>query len=148
MGKSHLVGGVPHVNIFLSAPPRNSYSHSDIIACLVIGALLLVLFLVWQRYLERVQNDPNAPYSALTPPPLMKLSLWGRGNGKFTVIMLVALFTWCAFLGWNFWVQVLTYSLPPSSFAADNLSSSITRIIKVIARCRQCCVFFRCLSSG
>lgn len=66
----------------------------------------MAIFLTWQWYLEKTQADPNAPYSRFTPPPIMKLSLWTRGGGKFTVIMLIALLTWCAFLGWNFWAQV------------------------------------------
>ncbi|KAL0952456.1 hypothetical protein HGRIS_006724 [Hohenbuehelia grisea] len=81
---------------------RTSY----IIALLIIGCFLIGCFLYWQWYLERVQNNPNAPYSAWTPPPIMKLSLWGRAKGRFAVAMVIALLTWCSFLGWNFWVQL------------------------------------------
>ncbi|KAK2466613.1 hypothetical protein APHAL10511_000871 [Amanita phalloides] len=77
-----------------------------IIACIVLGCFFTGIFLVWQWYLERVQNDPGAQYSLWTPPPLMKLSLWTRGNGRFSVIMLVALLTWCCFLGWNIWATI------------------------------------------
>ncbi|KAF8875000.1 putative efflux transporter [Infundibulicybe gibba] len=77
-----------------------------IIACLIIGVFLIAMFILWQWHLERVQANPNAPYSIFTPPPLMKLSLWTRGNGKFSAIMAVAFLTWCAFLGWNFWAQL------------------------------------------
>lgn len=84
---------------------------TDIIALLVIGVLFIVLFTFWQGYLERVQNNPNSPRSRWTPPPLMKLSLWGRGHGRFGAIMVIALLTWCSFLSWNFWSQV--YPIQP-----------------------------------
>uniref|UniRef100_A0A8H7XJB0 Major facilitator superfamily (MFS) profile domain-containing protein n=1 Tax=Psilocybe cubensis TaxID=181762 RepID=A0A8H7XJB0_PSICU len=76
-----------------------------IIALLVIGVLLIVIFLFWQRHLESVQNDPNAPYSWLTPPPLMKLSIWTRANGRFAAMMAIAFTNWCAFMSWTYWVQ-------------------------------------------
>ncbi|KAF8731224.1 hypothetical protein AX14_005036 [Amanita brunnescens Koide BX004] len=79
----------------------NKWATSYIIACLILGCLFLCLFLLWQRYLERIQDSPNARYSKWTPPPLMKLSLFSRGNGRFTVIMIIALLTWCTFLSWN-----------------------------------------------
>ncbi|KAF8722460.1 hypothetical protein AX14_009814 [Amanita brunnescens Koide BX004] len=79
----------------------NKWATSYIIACLIIGCVFLCLFLLWQRYLERVQDSPNAQYSKWTPPPLMKLSLFSRGNGRFSVIMVIALLTWCTFLSWN-----------------------------------------------
>ncbi|KAK0430501.1 efflux transporter [Armillaria borealis] len=84
----------------------NKWATSYIIALLIVGVIILGLFLLWQWYLERVQYNPNAPYSALTPPPIMKLSLWARGNGKFAAIMIIVMFTFCSFLGWNFWTQL------------------------------------------
>ncbi|KAF8658411.1 hypothetical protein AX16_001964 [Volvariella volvacea WC 439] len=77
-----------------------------IIACLIIGVLLVLLFLAWQWYLERLHNTLGGSQSVFTPPPLMKLSLWTRGHGKFSVIMVIALFNWCAFMGWMFWIQL------------------------------------------
>ena len=85
--------------------------YTDIIALVILGVLLLVLFLIWERYLEKVQDDPNAVYSALTPPPLIKPSLWKRGEGRFAAMMIIAFVNWAAFLSWIFWVQVFT---PPS----------------------------------
>jgi hypothetical protein len=40
------------------------------------------------------------------PPPLMKISLWARANGRFTAVMAIALLTWSSFIAWTFWVQV------------------------------------------
>jgi hypothetical protein len=73
---------------------------------LVIGVLFVALFIVWQGYLERQQDAPNAVRSWWTPPPLMKLSLWSRGRGKFAAMMIIVLVQWCSFLAWNFWTQV------------------------------------------
>jgi len=36
----------------------------------------------------------------------MSLSIWGRANGRLGAMMVIAFTTWCAFLAWNFWVQV------------------------------------------
>ncbi|KAF8331585.1 efflux transporter [Amanita rubescens] len=84
----------------------NKWATSYIIACLVLGCAFVGLFLLWQRYLERIKHDPNAQYSKWTPPPLMNLSLWTRGNGRFSVIMVIALMTWCGFVGWNIWATL------------------------------------------
>ncbi|KAF8956149.1 major facilitator superfamily domain-containing protein [Flammula alnicola] len=77
-----------------------------IIVFLILGVILIGVFLYWQHYLERVQNNPEAPYSIFTPPPLMKLSLWTRANGRFAAMMAIAFTNWCAFLAWTFWVQL------------------------------------------
>lgn len=76
----------------------------DIIALLVIGVFFLALFILWQWYLER----PSArnTYSRWTPPPLMKLSLWRRGNGKFAVMQCIVLCLMSAFQSWMFWAIV------------------------------------------
>ncbi|KAF9456825.1 major facilitator superfamily domain-containing protein [Collybia nuda] len=82
-----------------------------IIALLIVGVFLIVVFVFWQRYLEKVQNTPNAPYSLWTPPPLMKISVWGRARGRFAVMLIVAFLTWCSFFAWNLWVQLYYQNL-------------------------------------
>ncbi|TFK24819.1 efflux protein [Coprinopsis marcescibilis] len=77
-----------------------------IIALLIVGVILVTAFVFWQRYLEKIQNDPNAPYSVFTPPPLMKVSIWARGNGRFAAMMMIAFVEWCSFMAWTFWVQL------------------------------------------
>ncbi|KAF8149117.1 major facilitator superfamily domain-containing protein [Crassisporium funariophilum] len=77
-----------------------------IIALLILGVILLSCFLYWQHYLEKVQDDPTAPYSVFTPPPLMRLSIWTRANGRFAAMMAIAFTNWCCFLAWTFWVQL------------------------------------------
>ncbi|KAF8331581.1 efflux transporter [Amanita rubescens] len=84
----------------------NKWATSYIIACLILGCAFVGLFLLWQLYLERIQDNPNAQYSKWTPPPLMKLSLWTRGDGRFSVIMVIALLTWGTFISWNLWATL------------------------------------------
>ncbi|KAK0189678.1 efflux transporter [Armillaria mellea] len=78
----------------------NKWATSYIIALLIVGVIILGLFLLWQCAIR------TRTYSAFTPPPIMKLSLWARGNGKFAAIMIIVMFTFCSFLGWNFWTQL------------------------------------------
>ncbi|KIK00288.1 hypothetical protein K443DRAFT_100688 [Laccaria amethystina LaAM-08-1] len=77
-----------------------------IIALLILGVLLLILFVLWQQYLEKVQNDPNAVHSVLTPPPLIQPSLWKRGEGKLAAMMIIGFVNWASFLAWIVWVQL------------------------------------------
>lgn len=107
----------------------------DIIATLIIGVFLIGVFVYWQWFLEKAQNErlkllqqekttttdtggssPTTPplkkWSTKLPPPVMKLSLWKRANGRFAVMMVIAFLTWCSFFGWMFWVQVRFCSVP------------------------------------
>ncbi|TFK35336.1 major facilitator superfamily domain-containing protein [Crucibulum laeve] len=71
-----------------------------IIALLVVGILLIGLFLLWQWYLEKHQENANSP------PPLMKLSIWTHGQGRFAAMMAIAFFNLSTFYAWSFWVQL------------------------------------------
>ena len=76
-----------------------------IIACLVLGVFLTVVFFCWQSYLERVRaRSPTGN----APPPLVKSSLWTRANGKLAATMAIAFLNWSCFIAWAFWV-VLYY---------------------------------------
>jgi len=70
---------------------------------------MIGMFLYWQYYLEKVHDDPDAPYSVLAPPPLMKLSIWTCANGRIAAIMMIAFANWCAFFSWTFWAQVCLF---------------------------------------
>lgn len=91
-------------------PQPSTLHFTDIIALLVLGVAFMVLFVLWQLYLERVQADPTNPlaraHSKWTPPPLLKMSMWKRANGKFAIMQLIACVNWCSFMSWTFWVQV------------------------------------------
>ncbi|KAF8887856.1 major facilitator superfamily domain-containing protein [Gymnopilus junonius] len=77
-----------------------------IIVLLILGVCLIGVFLYWQHLLETIQNDPEAIRSRLFPPPLMKLTIWTRANGRFAAMMGIAFTNWCAFLAWTYWVQL------------------------------------------
>ncbi|KAI9456605.1 major facilitator superfamily domain-containing protein [Boletus coccyginus] len=72
---------------------------SDIIACLVIGVILVGTFMVWEHHLENRNRF-------WTPPPLMKLSIWARAKGRMSVVLVIAFLNWAGFISWIFWVQL------------------------------------------
>ncbi|KAI3610003.1 efflux protein [Moniliophthora roreri] len=81
----------------------------DIVGLLIAGVFLVLLFVVWQHYLETVQDyglRPRADRWIPTLPPLMKLSLWSRADGKVAIVFCIALFNWCSFLAWSYWVMI------------------------------------------
>jgi len=78
----------------------------DIIALLVLGVIMIALFLYWQHYLEKIHDNPDSLYSVLTPPPLMKLSIWTRANGRIAAMMTIGFVQRSAFSSWSFWVHV------------------------------------------
>lgn len=87
----------------------HGWKTSFIIALLVIGVVLVALFIVWQLYLERLQDravGENALTSRWTPPPLVKLSVWKRANGRMSVMLLIGFLEWASFLSFAFWVQL------------------------------------------
>ena len=81
----------------------------DIIALLVVGVLLIFAFLLWQNYLEKAYDDPNRARSKWTPPPLMRITLWGRAHGRIAVVFVVAFLNWCSFQSFIYWSQVYQY---------------------------------------
>lgn len=106
LGTFLVTAGLVLIVFVLSDGEIVGWTTSYIIALLVISVILLVLFVLWERYLEQVQQNPNAAYSMWTPPPLMKPSIWSRAKGRFAVIMSIAFLNWSSFLSWVFWVQL------------------------------------------
>ncbi|PBK86269.1 putative efflux transporter [Armillaria gallica] len=74
-----------------------------IIALLILGVTLIVTFVFWQRYLEQKYDTK---LSKRYPPPLMRLSLWTRGNGRVAAAFIIAFLTWCALYSWLYWAQL------------------------------------------
>lgn len=77
-----------------------------IIALLIVGVFLLAVYVLWEYYLERVLDDPAAPYSVWTPPPLLRMTLLKRANGKLAVTLAIAFLEYCGFMSFPFWVQL------------------------------------------
>jgi len=75
-----------------------------IIALLIIGVLFLILYVLWERYLEIQHGGETGPWWA--PPPLMKVSLWGRARGKLAVIFVTAFLEYGSFIIFNFWITL------------------------------------------
>ncbi|KAF8181299.1 major facilitator superfamily domain-containing protein [Pholiota molesta] len=113
-----------------------------IIVLLILGVVLIGAFLYWQHYLETIQADPDAPFSVFTPPPLMKLSLWTRANGRFAAMMAIAFINWCAFLAWIFWVQ-LYYQ----NYMAYNPMQTVVRLLPMFVSGLACNVFVGFMAS-
>ncbi|KAK0207566.1 putative efflux transporter [Armillaria fumosa] len=74
-----------------------------IIALLLLGVTLIVAFVVWQCYLEQ---KCDTELSKRCTPPLMRLSLWTRGNGRVAAAFIIAFLTWCALYSWLYWAQL------------------------------------------
>ncbi|KAL1720725.1 major facilitator superfamily domain-containing protein [Schizophyllum commune] len=110
----------------------NKWATPYIIALLILGVLLLVVFSFWQLYLERVQDDPNATYSVWTPPPVMRMTLLSRGHWRYGAQMLIVFTTWSSFIGYTFW-QMLFYQdflgLSPLAAAIRLIPMPITGVI-------------------
>ncbi|KAJ6498364.1 major facilitator superfamily domain-containing protein [Mycena vitilis] len=87
------------------AAPRG-WKTGYILALLVLAVLLLVLFVLWQHRLETRMLIGNENGRGKGRPPLMKLSLWTRAEGRFAVMQAIAFLQWAAFLSWYFWAQV------------------------------------------
>ncbi|KAG1789251.1 major facilitator superfamily domain-containing protein [Suillus plorans] len=77
-----------------------------IITLLIVGIIMVLLFLLWERYLEQGIDDPSRAPSAWRPPPLMSLSLWTRAKGRMAVVLVIAFLNWSGFMSWSFWVQL------------------------------------------
>jgi len=107
---------------------------------------MIGLFLFWQHYLEKIHNDPETLYSVFTPPPLMKLSIWTRANGRVAAIMMVAFTNYCAFQAWNFWVVVRMFFAGVVCLSIEILNphSSTSRTIRLTLRWTPLSVFYPC----
>ena len=79
---------------------------AGVIALFIVGIVLVLLFVAWQYYLEWRLENPDLPRTRWTAPPLMKLSMWTRAHGRFSVMQIIACVNWAAFISWVVWVQL------------------------------------------
>ncbi|KAI0788398.1 efflux transporter [Fomes fomentarius] len=86
----------------------NGWKTGYIIALLIVGIFLLVLFVLWEHFLEGVHasDDVSVRKRWWTPPPLMPVSIWTRSKGKLAVMLIVAFFEWCSFNSFTYWIQL------------------------------------------
>jgi len=87
---------------------QNGWSTSYIIALLIAGITLIFVFLIWQWYLELAQAryEREDSKEQRLPPPIMKLSMWRRANGRYAVMQFIAFLNWSSFNTYLFWVQL------------------------------------------
>ncbi|KAI1786595.1 efflux transporter [Ganoderma leucocontextum] len=109
LGAFLVTAGLTFIIFILSDGPvaPDGWKTGFIIALLIVGVLLLVLFVLWERYLEQVHaRGGYLSQRWWTPPPLMPVSIWGRANGKLAAMLAIAFVEWCSFNVFTFWVQL------------------------------------------
>ncbi|KAH9052314.1 efflux transporter [Lactarius vividus] len=108
IGAALITVGLVLIVFVLSDSPtaRKGWRNSHLIALFVIGAVLVLLFVAWQYYLERRLENSDLPRTRWTAPPLMKPSMWTRARGRFAVMQTVACINWAAFTIWIVWVEL------------------------------------------
>ncbi|KAG8949635.1 hypothetical protein FRC04_008381 [Tulasnella sp. 424] len=74
----------------------NQWKTGYIIALLIVSILGIAAFIAWEHYLE----------TKTTFPPLMRLTLWTRANGKFAAMQVIAFLEWVAFVAWGYWATL------------------------------------------
>ncbi|RPD55048.1 efflux transporter [Lentinus tigrinus ALCF2SS1-6] len=110
VGALLVTAGLTFIIFILSDGPTapDTWKTGYIIALLIVGVILLVLFVFWEHYLEKVHasNDDALRRRWWTPPPLMPVSIWTRANGKLAVMLMIAFLEWCSFNSFTYWVQL------------------------------------------
>ncbi|KAI8995706.1 efflux transporter [Trametes punicea] len=78
-----------------------------IIALLIVGFFLVVIFVFWEHHLEQLHNRHEASLEKWwTPSPLMSVTVWTRAQGKLAVVLAIAFLEWCSFQSFTFWIQL------------------------------------------
>ena len=70
----------------------NGWKTPYIIALLIVSVLLLVAFFLWERYIT----------THSTRPPLMRLQLWTRANGRLAAVYMIGFVSWMGFVTLSF----------------------------------------------
>lgn len=116
---------------------RTSY----IIALLVLSVILLCAFVLWEYHLgnhpsseEETSSQSGRGFinNLLTAPPLLKLDLFARANGRMAAMQALAFFVWAGFSGWIFYAALYyqTYlGLTPILTMVRMLPMTVTGII-------------------
>ncbi|WWD01484.1 hypothetical protein V866_008428 [Kwoniella sp. B9012] len=78
-----------------SAP--QGWKTSYIIAFIILGVLMIVAFFLWEK---RLQDRDSKP-------PLMRLQLWTRSNGRLSAVYFIGFSAWMSFTSYLYWVTLL-----------------------------------------
>ncbi|KAH7107765.1 putative efflux transporter [Auriculariales sp. MPI-PUGE-AT-0066] len=72
-----------------------------IIALLVVSPFFVAAFVVWEWWYEHRQNRA----------PLLRVGIFTRGRGTFSVVLAIAFFEFCAFYAWIYWTTLFYQQL-------------------------------------
>ncbi|KAN0121010.1 efflux transporter [Russula decolorans] len=108
IGATLITCGLILIIFVLSDTPtaRKGWKNPLIIGLFLTGVFLVILFALWQYYLERRLENIDLPRTRWTAPPLMKPSMWTHDHGRFAVMQIIACINWAAFSCWLVWVQL------------------------------------------
>ncbi|KAH9977519.1 efflux transporter [Russula compacta] len=108
IGATLITSGLMLIVFVLNNTPasREGWRAPHIVGLFVFGIILVLLFVVWQYYLERRLENTDLPRTRWTAPPLMKPSMWTHARGRFAVMQIIACINCAAFSCWLVWVQL------------------------------------------
>ncbi|TBU38321.1 major facilitator superfamily domain-containing protein [Dichomitus squalens] len=109
LGALLVASGLVFIISILSDGPiaPDGWKTGYIVTLLIFGVFLLVLFVVWEHYLERIHaRGEETSQRWWTPPLLMPVSIWRRADGKLAAMLAIAFVQWCSFNTFIFWVQL------------------------------------------
>ncbi|KAI9569193.1 major facilitator superfamily domain-containing protein, partial [Boletus coccyginus] len=105
IGATLLTYGLVLTVFALGQGPVAGWKTPYIISCLVAGVILVGIFPLWERHLEKAQDNTKERGSIRTPP-LIKPSLWTRARCRSAVILAIAFLSQGGFMCWVLWVQL------------------------------------------
>ena len=96
-------------------------------ATLITGISLVVGFVLWEDHLCR----------QTTFPPLMRVNIWTRAQGKFAAIQIIQFLEMSSFMSWMLWVQLYYQTYKVSSYANAGQSAYDIKPKRIIHHWRR-----------
>ncbi|KAH8831497.1 MFS general substrate transporter [Flagelloscypha sp. PMI_526] len=82
-----------------------TFISTHIIALLILGVIFIISFGLWERRLEHLALG-DIPPSKPVVQPLLKMSLFRRGGGRYALMMSITFLEYTCFMSWYFWMQI------------------------------------------
>ncbi|WVW83188.1 hypothetical protein I302_105206 [Kwoniella bestiolae CBS 10118] len=95
---------------------------SYIITFIVLGVALIIAFFLWERRVQRIGSKP----------PLMRLQLWTRANGRLAAVYFIGFSAWMSFSTALYWGTLLfqeVQGISPIATTLRFLPSEISGVI-------------------
>ncbi|MBW0498424.1 hypothetical protein O181_038139 [Austropuccinia psidii MF-1] len=123
LGGLLIISGLILMTYALASSSKDGWGRPRILAPFFLSLLILSCFVYWQNHLEtKVKTlstiGPDSEKSSIEP--ILKLSLFTRQNGTFSVVLLVVAFLWFGFVAQNFFFH---------QYLQDYLNLSLTRSV-------------------